>query len=362
MIRGLGFSHWIERSGKVKLHGFTMGFQRVFDQYVGRCHFVIDAKGGICGRPVYERRHVISRASVPDLLKDKRSGKILEMEWHVAEWQRLYLGSDEEHPINLADPATFSPRAVGTHDACTRPLACGLHDPEFHSLDIANPDFSDPNVRLQALHRIVLCGLDLRLHEKSLLNNWRRTVMRNSSLSQRVLWLKRIEENKTALCMAWNTSLFLGKAWYAVNLTRESDPGLTTGQVLGFRSKLRFAASVLSKDGAAILVFPEEEDIHKMVVMYPTRMADSLRADCELVICASGISQTDDNYGVDVLEAILGNSSGMVAASPESYSRLQESQRLRINRVMYDSFGMGPLLEALSLPPEASRRRPPTKR
>ncbi len=347
---GMHFPHWVEKRGKGNLKKFTRDFRAKFDQYVGVCSFVTSEQGEICGRPVYDRRHVISRASVLNKLKHPKSGKVLEMEWHVAEWQRLYLRSDEAHPVDLADPATFAPRPVGTHEACTRPLACEIHDPEYYLLDAVNPDFGDPRVRLQTCHRTVLCGLDLRRHERRLLSTWRPIGMRNTTPSQRVVWHKLVEENETARRMAENASRFFGRAWYSNQSEGRVSSGLIGWEALGFRSKLNFAACILSRNGVIAVVFPDHGDSHKMVMLYLAEMAGSVEADYERLTRAAAKSQVDNDYGVDVIQAIMGNGSGMMAASPKSYSTLCERDRLKVNQSLYDSVGIGPLLNDLPFP------------
>ena len=348
--RTMGYPMGVKRTGKRQIHRFMQDFQTVFDQYEGRCHFVTDEKGTFCGETV-RRRHLISRSAVLEKLKDEKSGKVLEMEWHVAEWRRLFLASDEEHPVDLADPATFELRRVGTRDACTRWFACKPHDDKFKLLDDFDdfefPNFDDPTVRLMAVHRTVLGGLDLRRQEKTLLQAWHSPVMRGSSRHQKAEWLKQIEGNGSALRKALEAVQFFGKAWYTAQSSGAADPDLISVQVVSFRSRLKFAASMLSGAGAAVMVFPGGTDLHQMVLLYLTEEADRVRPDCERLVQVSNVSRKGDSYGVGVLDTMIRNGAGMVAASIASHDGLDEEDRLKINHVVYESLGIGSLLHVL---------------
>ena len=356
--RKMEYPMGVKKSGKQQIHRFMQDFQKVFDECKGRCHFVIDKEGTFCGEIVRERGHVISRTSVLDKLKDEKSGKVLEMEWHVAEWRRLFLASDDEHPVDLADPATFELRRVGTRDACTRRFACKPDDDKFKLLDdFEFPNFDDPTVRLMAVHRTVLGGLDLRRQERTLLQAWHSPVMRGSSRHQKAEWLKQIEGNRSGLRKALEAVQFFGKAWYTPQSSGAADPDLISVQVVSFRSRLKFAASMLSGAGAAVMVFPGGTDLHQMVLLYLTEEADRVRPDCERLVQVSNVSRKGDSYGVGVLDTMIRNGAGMVAASIASHDRLDEEDRLKINHAVYESLGICSLLHILPPTSGGNRRR-----
>ena len=87
---------------------------------------------------------MIPRASVLEKLKDELSGKALELDWGVGQWAGLLLSSNEDHPVNLEDPATFEPRLLGTHEACTGPYACQRHHWAFNPIDTGTPRLRRP--------------------------------------------------------------------------------------------------------------------------------------------------------------------------------------------------------------------------
>ena len=163
------------------------------DRYSGRCLFPADGKGGLCAEHP-SRCHVIPRLSVLNKLKDENSGKVLEFDWGVNQWKDLLLSSDAEHPIDLDDPATFEPREVGTHEACTGLFACQPHDDVFNpSLDTDNPDFGNPDVRRLAMGRAVLYAADLASKRKFLVDKWNSRSIRSTNKELRIRWAKERE-------------------------------------------------------------------------------------------------------------------------------------------------------------------------
>jgi hypothetical protein len=207
-----------------------------------------------------------------------------------------------------------------------------------------------------AVYRMVPGGLDLRLQEKMLLERWNSRIMRGSKGPQIAEWLKHVEGNKAALQKAWEAVKFFGTAWYTAQSSGAADPDLISVQVVSFRSRLKFAACVLSRAGVAAMVFPGEANLHKMVLLYLTEEMDLVRPDCERLIQVSNVSREGDGYGVDVLDTMIRNGAGMVAASIRSHDGLEEGGRLKINRAVYDSLGIGSLLHVLPPPSGGSPR------
>lgn len=78
-----------------------------------------------------------------------------------------------------------------------------------------------------------------------------------------------------------------------------------------------------------------------------TEESERVRPDCDRLIQVSDLSREGDGYGVDVLDAMIRNGAGMVAASIASHDRLDQEDRLKIDRAGYESLGIGSLLDVL---------------
>ena len=133
---------------------------------------------------------MIPRSSVLDRLKDPKSGKVLDLDWGVDQWAALILKSDEKHPVNLEDPATFELRDVGTREACTGLYACGVHDAVFTPIDTAAPDFEDPYIRWLTMRRVALYSADLCSRRKFLVDMWKWQTLRGGNRALRNSWLR----------------------------------------------------------------------------------------------------------------------------------------------------------------------------
>ena len=48
---------------------------------------------------------MIPRSSVLNALKDSKSGEVIDFDWGVDQWSSLLLKSDEQHPVDLEEPA-----------------------------------------------------------------------------------------------------------------------------------------------------------------------------------------------------------------------------------------------------------------
>ena len=131
----------------------------------GRCLYVIDANGNICGNRLTNNCHVIPKNAVLDKMKDD-GGKVLELRWGIGKWQNFFLSSSESSQIDTANLDALEPPLVGTSDACVRWFACkdqanGTdHDGEFGPIDVREPDFHDPAIRLLAAYRPLLYTWD----------------------------------------------------------------------------------------------------------------------------------------------------------------------------------------------------------
>ena len=339
---------FLDSSAKGQANEFIQGFGDELKGYIGLCLFVTGSDGKICGRHVRERHHVISRSSVLDQLKDKASGKVMELGWDVSEWRRLLLSSDEEHPMDLDDPSTFVPRDVGTHDACARWFACELHDGEFGPIDGVEPDFNDSTVRFLTMYRAVLCAADLCRHRQLLHKRWNKQFMRSHNRAQRAHWAIETAEVQWALEMANDAADSLGRIWYAKKDSGHPDPNLIAGQVLCFRSTLRFAGCVIYGAGVAATVVPSEKDMHKIVLLYLAGDENDVSDDYDRLVQSAKNSLERDDYGVGVIDTLMTRGNGPVAVSPGCYQALPDGDRLVIQQIVADKMRASSIAMALS--------------
>ena len=307
--------------------------------YKGGCLFPVDMNGELCPEPP-SRRHVISRSSVLDDLKDQRSGKVLDLDWGVDQWSALLLKSDEEHPVNLEDPATFKPRGLGTHEACTGPYACQTHDSVFNPIDVANPDFSNPYIRWLTMGRIVLYGANLCSHRKFLVDTWKSNVIRSPSKALRTSWMREWGFAYTAYERARNVAKLWGGIWQSLESPDRLPDNLVESSVLPFWSRLRMAACILYGQATAVVVHPGEGDEHKMVMLHWSEDTSVAAEDENRLANKARETEVGDDYGVDMLDELMSRGFGAVAASPVSYEKLANDQRIVIQKILMRNIGV----------------------
>ena len=304
--------------------------------YIGRCLFVVDDSGRFCNEPVNNDCHMISESAVLSKLRDKDS-KVVNLEWGVSQWRQLTFRSD-------VDSTTVPLPRRPTGDACVGRFACkpyghAGHDDEFQPIDVEEPDFSDPGVRLLVGYRMEMfladqCRLSMNVRRK-----WNSVAMRNSPPRSRAYWCVQMEKVKTALEKAESAVTLLGKHWHARETTETLDPGLVSAQVLRFRSNLKIAGSVFYGRYTALTVFPTQEDWHKMGVLYLTSESDEAGEDIGRLVEVAGASEKSNDYGATVTKELITNGWGTLAASPMSYKELNDQDRLTIQRLIAEQTG-----------------------
>ena len=346
---------WVSKRDKGGVEKLLRGIQEGVEVNKGRCLFVIDEKGRKCGEPVFEKRHVIPRSSVLNKLKDDASGNVIEFRWGVSKWRDYFLRSSEANPINLNDPDSFEPQCVGSRDACVGWFACKRHDSKFDLVDDAAADFSDPTVRFLAVYRAALYAADLSRQGARLHQDWDKKIMRGPYPHLRSLWVENRNIIKTGTPKARSTAARLGKIWHTWDTHGEFDPSTVSGQLLCFRSRLKFAACVFYGTGTVVYVFPGEEDWHKMAVLHLAEEAESVKDDSERLIQLSRALEEWAEYGVEVIDELVSNGSGTVAASPESYRGLAVGDRRTIHRLVASSIDTESLARGLGQPPSQPR-------
>ena len=306
------------------------------ESYNGQCLFPTDGNGGLCAKPT-SRRHVIPRKSVLNSLKDEKSGKVLEFDWGVNEWSRLLLSSDAEHLIDLDNPATFNPRELGTHEACTGLFACQRHDDVFNTaLDTDNPDFSNPEVRWLAIGRAVLYAADLASKRKFLVDTWNSRSIRSTNKKLMIRWASERDRAYKTYRMAHSVAERWQHTWRSVDRGGELPEDLVDWGPLTFRSTLTFAACVFYGQVTAVVVLPGNDEHHKMTMLYFVEDSGKAKEDEERLAQTARNTEEADTYGVSMINELMSRGGGVVAASPASYEELRDEDKLAIQRIIMD--------------------------
>ena len=320
----------------------------------GRCLFVVDEDGRTCGNPVYNNCHVIPESTVLEELKDDSSGKVYEFRWGVSQWGHFFLKSSAANPFNVTDPDAFEPPSVGTGDACVGWFACkhnaADHDGKFSSIDVKEPDFDNPIARFLSVYRVFLYEVDLCRLGMKLLEGWNRKAQTHQDREIRVEWNKLRGILRTRTQKAEATASHLGKTWHRWKTHGEFDSDTVSGQVLCFRSKLKFAACGLYGGGVVVTVFPVGEDGHKVGILHLSEDADSAAGDEEKLVRLSEVSMESGNYGVDVVEELMTNGWGTIASSPESYSGLHVEEKRTLQSLVARNSAANTMARALASP------------
>ena len=296
--------------------------------YKGRCLFVTDDTGRYCNEPVNNSCHIVSESAVLHGLKDGKTPKLLELQWGISQWRRLAFNDD-------VDSTTFHPPEKTTGKACVGRFACKLydHDGEFFPIDVAEPDFCDPEVRLLSGYRLALFMADHCRQPLEVLRRWNRAA-RNAEQGTRVSWLRETNRLMDRLRKAESNVKLLGKNWHARKTGGTFDPDVVSAKVFTFRSKLRLAGGLSYGKATAVTVFPTQGDTHKMGVLYLTSQSDLVGEDIERLAGVARASEESENYGVTVTDDLLRNGWGVIAASPGSYEALDERDRRTIQSLV----------------------------
>ncbi len=321
--------------------------REVVDSYRGQCLFPADGNGGLCAEAP-ARRHVIPRKSVLNKLKDEESGMVLEFDWGVGQWKDLVLSSDADHPIDLDNPATFEPRKVGTHEACTGLFACQCHDGVFNPiLDNDKPDFANPNTRLLAAGRAILYAADLASKRKFIVKKLNKQSMRVPNVRLRMQWAKtRLIAYKTHRA-AHSTAERWRSIWQSVDRAGVRPEDSVDWVPLNFRSTLTFAACIFYGRATAVMVLPRDGEHHDLAMLYFGDDARKAKEDGEQLAERARATAVTDSYGVSMVNELMSRGSGAIAASPASYEQLRDEDKLTIRQIIMKSLDSAELSQSL---------------
>ena len=306
----------------------------------GVCLYVTGENGQRCRNPVDNNCHVIPESEVLDELIDRKSNKVMELQWGVARWAHYYVTSSVTNPITSSNLDVFEPQLVVTKDACVGRFACKCtrpdHDNEFSPIDVKELDFNDPRVPLLSMYRATLYEADLYRLGKSWIEQHKQEALRRVP----VQWNRLLASLQSRTKWSEATSERLGKIWHRWKTYGKPDVDAVSVRPLEFRSSLKFAACVFDYEKCIVVtVSPLGGDRHKMGVLHlsgDTKVATEATKRLSR-LGRNSISST--NPGVDVLKDLMANGAGSVAASPESYHGLPVEERRAINEIVADASG-----------------------
>ena len=297
--------------------------------YQGRCLFVVDDSGRFCDEPVSNDCHVISESAVLSKLQDKDQ-RVLKLEWGVSQWRQYVFSSD-------VDPTTVPLPRRPTGDVCIGWFACkpdshAGHDNDFQRIDVAIPDFNDPEIQLLSAHRLTLFQADqyraaIYLHSQRSLNREERRNREFFDSWQGAQLM--LEEGRSK---AESTAVLLGRNWLARKTPRMFDTGLVSARVLNFRSRLQFAGCVFYGHATLISVYPTKDDWHQMALLYLSSESDMAEEEVEGLASVAKATEGSIDYGANVAIDLIRHGWGALAASPVSYDGLTDADRAAIRR------------------------------
>ncbi len=327
-----GARPYIPRENKSSADKRIKAMYERFDKYKPKCCFVVDGEGQFCRKQTVAS-HTIPKANVMTSLKG-RDNKVLVTTWGVGPISHVFMSSSEEHPIDLS-PKTLNSRPEGIDKASTGQFACCDHESgTFDPLNVAEPDFVDPEVLFLSEYRTYLYAHSLLLRGKWTLDEWNRDIMSGPNMRQRTECIKRMAWTKQLLPDIESIVSRLGKLWYEKERSATIAPQVVSGELLYFRSSLKFAACMFYGRSSAITVFSTEDDWHGMGV---THLIEDEAADdgsTVKLIEAAKVSRLGDGYSIGVLTALLDVAGGVVAMSPDSYDMLSEEEQLSIGEMI----------------------------
>ena len=263
---------------------------------------------------------------------------VLDFDWGVGEWQYLLLRSDKDHPVDLDNPATFKPRELGTHEACTGQFACQFHDDVFNpKLDTDNPDFNDPYVRKLAVGRAVLYATDLAIKRKFLVKKLDGLSTGSQNRGLYMQWARMRALAYQAYGLAHSAAERWRSTWRSADKAGEELEDFVDWSPLTFRSTLTFAACILYGQATVVMVLPGDGVDHKMTILYSRGDAEKTKEDRDLLAERARDTTGADSYGVSMINELMSRGGGAIAASPASYKRLGDQDRLAIQRIIMKS-------------------------
>ena len=308
-----------------------------FNNYRPECLFVIGAGGQICREPAVHS-HTIAKEKVLTPIKGRdkkgRDNQVLVTIWGVGAFSHLFMSSSEEQPIDLI-PSTFEPHPQGVDDASTGRFACAVHEPNiFDSIDVAEPDFTDPEVLFLVEYRTYLYANSLLLWGRWMYDDWNREIMRSPNVRRRAGWIKKRDEIRQLLPQIEAVVSHLGELWFGKKKSANVAPQVVSGQLFRFRSSLKFAACMFYGRSSAVAVFPTGGDWHGMGIARLIKDEEADDAYTAKLVEAAEASITEEDYSISVLTALNDAAGGVTAMSPGSYKLLTEKEQLSIGGIV----------------------------
>ncbi len=312
-------------------------YQRQIADHDNTCLFVIDEEGRRCRAPAI-KGHSIPESPVLKPLRDDIDDKVLEFRWGMGAWRNLFMRSNVEDPVDLASSEKFTPLRVGTGDASVGRFTCERHDGHFNCIDVAQHDIPSGETAFLLAYRTLLYSYDLwRKYYAATFSDPIRLLVRNQGNRESKVRYVQLRELGKRLNprLDFQVSRF-GSFWYSREALKHGNLKLVATR-LSFRSRLRFAASVMVDARAFATACPGKGDLHTLIVLWLAEDELTVRRDIDRLTSLVDAPHGEGAYGVRIACELLSNWFGSMAASPDTYDGLTDSERLAIQETIRDS-------------------------
>ena len=328
---------WIADRQKAATDKKLVPYQQQIERHDNTCLFGIDEHGERCRAPA-SKGHSIPESSVLKPLRDSKDDKVLEFRWSMGDWRDLWKRSSQEDPVDLVSPEKFMPLRVGTGAASVGHFSCGQHDGDFKPIDIAQHDLPSGRATFLLAYRTLLYSYDLwRKYRAAVLSDPLKLLVRKQGTSKsnvKYLQLRTLAKNLHPR-LDFQVSRF-GSIWYKKEPLKNANLNFVARR-FSFRSRLRIAASVMFDTSAFVTVCPIGEDVHTMIVLWLAEDELPVRKAVECLTALADTTRVQDGYGVRIACELLSNWFGSMAASPDSYDSLTDTERQAIQETIRDS-------------------------
>ena len=328
---------FVSDSKKDRFNKKVRHFQQEAVNHDNTCLFAIDESGTLCGQPAV-RCHSIPRASVLTQLRDEVDGKVLDISAGLDLWRHTWNKTSQANPIDINSTTTFEPRRCGINDASVGHFACATHDKIFAPIDIEPHNFEGGRTSFLNAYRPFLYVYDLwRKYGVFLHDKIRLTVRERHNKFATLEYAKRCESKKNIDHELQNHARKLGNIWCNNDTLWFDEPDLAATQIYNFRSELKFAASLMiGVSGLCVTVCPGQGDLHSMILSYLTEDCAAVNRQIEPLKELAYASQVSDDYGVKMMTELLSIGFGSMAASPLSYTMLNNDKSEAIKQCIYN--------------------------
>ncbi len=327
---------WIPNSEKQNFNKDLIQYQNAISKSDNIC-IMMNNHGDICGKSSTVRNHSIPESAVLSNLADSKSGKVLEFRWGIKQWRDIWSRSSDVNPVDLFDTTLFEPDPIGMGDASTGHFACEDHDKLFQDIDVAQHEELSQKKAILNAYRITLYSYDQYRKYTGMVfdKQLKKRILRQNikSLKLEFCNTNAMINNRTPILR--RRLIQIGKTWLDIGQVIQNQSKVMEVTRLEFRSKLRFAASlILNSNNCFAIVCPSSNDMHTINIFYLTKDKDFIPYAISDLTRMAEDTHSCCSYSVEMVKALLSNSFGSLVSSPDSYEGLTQRERNAIQSVI----------------------------